>query len=46
MSRYFIAILYIAAVACLCVSLALHDSPFLAFFLALFLLGNISIKLR
>lgn len=46
MNRYFIAVLYIAAVSCTCVALALHDSPFLAFFLALFLLDNVSIKLR
>lgn len=46
MSRYFIAILYIAGVASISVALALYDSPFLAFFLALFLLNNVSVKIR
>lgn len=44
MNRYCLAILYIIAVASICVTLALYDSPFLAFFLALFLMDNVSVN--
>lgn len=46
MSRYCIAILYILAVASICVTLALYDSPFLSFILALLLMDNVSVKIR
>lgn len=46
MNRYCLAILYIIAVSSICVTLALYDSPFLAFFLALFLMDNVSVKIR
>ena len=46
MNRYCLAILYIIAVASICVTLALYDSPFLAFFLALFLMDNVPVKIR
>lgn len=46
MNRYFLVIVYVTATAWVCVSLALNDSPYLAFWLGLFLLGNTSVKIR
>ena len=46
MNRYCLAILYIIAVDSICVTQALYDSPFLAFFLAVFHMDNVSVTLR
>lgn len=44
MKSLLFGIVFIIAVAAVCVSLAFNNSPFLAFWGALFLLGGISYK--